>query len=81
MLYEVITIAVDISGGRHRKSKEVEVRLASKGEIGNGVRARPAVVVTTSGTAAANLLPAVVEASQSEVPLVLLTADRPRRLP
>lgn len=41
---------------------------------------RPAAVVTTSGTAAANLLPAVVEASWSEVPLLLLTADRPRRL-
>jgi len=37
-------------------------------------------VVTTSGTAAANLLPAVVEAAQSEVPLLVLTADRPHRL-
>ncbi len=40
----------------------------------------PAVVITTSGTAVANLLPAVVEASQSETPLILLTADRPHRL-
>ncbi|KAK9805814.1 hypothetical protein WJX73_002942 [Symbiochloris irregularis] len=37
----------------------------------------PAVVITSSGTAVANLLPAVVEASQSHVPLILLTADRP----
>jgi 2-succinyl-5-enolpyruvyl-6-hydroxy-3-cyclohexene-1-carboxylate synthase len=37
-------------------------------------------VVTTSGTAAAELLPAVVEASQSRVALVLITADRPPRL-
>lgn len=41
---------------------------------------RPAAVLTTSGTAVANLLPAVVEASQAEVPLIVLSADRPARL-
>jgi len=40
----------------------------------------PAAVVTTSGTAAANLFPAVVEASMARVPLLLLTADRPPEL-
>ncbi len=41
---------------------------------------RPAAVITTSGTATANLFPAVIEASQAGVPLLVLTADRPYRL-
>ncbi|XP_038694901.1 protein PHYLLO, chloroplastic isoform X2 [Tripterygium wilfordii] len=40
----------------------------------------PAVIITSSGTAVSNLLPAVVEASQDFVPLLLLTADRPPEL-
>ncbi|QAY72269.1 2-succinyl-5-enolpyruvyl-6-hydroxy-3-cyclohexene-1-carboxylic-acid synthase [Agromyces protaetiae] len=41
---------------------------------------RPAVVVTTSGGAVANLHPAIVEAHHSGVPLIALTADRPAEL-
>jgi 2-succinyl-5-enolpyruvyl-6-hydroxy-3-cyclohexene-1-carboxylate synthase len=40
----------------------------------------PAVVVCTSGTAAANLHPAVCEADQAGVPLLVLTSDRPPEL-
>ncbi|XP_004237229.1 protein PHYLLO, chloroplastic isoform X1 [Solanum lycopersicum] len=41
---------------------------------------KPAVIITSSGTAVSNLHPAVVEASQEFVPLLLLTADRPPEL-
>ncbi len=41
---------------------------------------RPAAWITTSGTAVANGLPAVVEAATDGVPMILLTADRPPEL-
>lgn len=41
---------------------------------------RPTAVVTTSGTAAGNLLPAVMEAELSGAPLAVITADRPEEL-
>lgn len=40
----------------------------------------PAVVLTTSGTATANLHPAVLEAHEAGVPLIVVTADRPAEL-
>src|SRR4051812_43231866 len=40
----------------------------------------PAVVLCTSGSAAANLHPSIVEADEAGVPMILLTADRPPEL-
>ena len=47
--------------------------------LARGMR-QPVVLVATSGTAVANFMPAVVEASLDRIPLIVLTADRPREL-
>ena len=63
---------------RFRIHPHVDERSAAFFALGIGAATgRPAAGVTTSGTAAANLFPAVVEASQSDIPLLLVTADRP----
>ncbi len=49
---------------------------SSAGELA----ARPVAIVTTSGTATANLHPAVLEAHHSGVPLLVITADRPHEM-
>src|SRR5579864_1651222 len=41
---------------------------------------KPVALVCTSGTATANYLPAIIEASMSSVPMIVLTADRPPAL-
>ncbi|NMH71539.1 2-succinyl-5-enolpyruvyl-6-hydroxy-3-cyclohexene-1-carboxylic-acid synthase [Bacillus sp. RO2] len=41
---------------------------------------KPVAILCTSGTAAANYYPAIVEAYQSRLPLIVLTADRPHEL-
>ena len=41
---------------------------------------KPVVVITTSGSAVANLYPAVIEAKQSGIPLIIISADRPAAL-
>ncbi len=48
--------------------------------LGLGLDDGPALLLCTSGTAAANFYPAVVEAGLSEIPMIVLTADRPEDL-
>ncbi len=70
-----------VKDGRFRMFSVVDERSAGFMALGIGKASRrPAAVITTSGTAGANLYPAVIEASQGEVPLLVLTADRPHRL-
>ena len=67
--------------GRVRLHVRIDERVAGFLAIGLAVDSgAPVVVVTTSGTAVANLHPALLEANHSGVPLVLLTADRPPEL-
>lgn len=68
------------SDPRLRVRVHLDERSAAYFALGLGKIGRPAVVLTTSGTAVANLLPAIVEASQASVPLLVVTADRPPRL-
>ena len=55
-------------------------RVAAFTALGLTTAGAPAAVATTSGTAVANLHPAVLEAHHAALPLVVVTADRPRRL-
>ncbi|HYN34560.1 MAG TPA: 2-succinyl-5-enolpyruvyl-6-hydroxy-3-cyclohexene-1-carboxylic-acid synthase [Ilumatobacteraceae bacterium] len=48
--------------------------------LGLGLDGTPALLLCTSGTAAANFYPAVVEAGLSGVPMIVVTADRPEEL-
>jgi 2-succinyl-5-enolpyruvyl-6-hydroxy-3-cyclohexene-1-carboxylate synthase len=64
--------------GRLRLHVRIDERSAGFLALGLAkVSADPVAVVCTSGTAVANLMPAVVEASYAAVPLVVVTADRP----
>ena len=67
--------------GRLRLRVRVDERGAGFLALGLAVEtATPVLVITTSGTAVANLHPAVLEAHHSGVPIIHVTADRPLRV-
>lgn len=78
-------LALALAEAERQDKVNLHVRVDERGAgfLGLGlakVSGRPVVVVTTSGSAVANLMPAIVEAQYAGVPLVALTADRPPRL-
>jgi len=69
-----------LAGSDLRIYSFVDERAAAFFALGRAkLTGRPAAVVTTSGTAVAELLPAAIEAHYSGTPLILITADRPAR--
>ncbi len=75
-----LVLALDELTSLH-KHCVLDERVAGFFALGLGrATGRPAVLVCTSGSAAGHFLPAVLEAEQSRVPLIVITADRPCEL-
>ena len=69
------------AAGRLRLHVRIDERAVAFTALGLAKASRvPVAILCTSGTAAANFHPAVIEASESGVPLLVLTADRPPEL-
>lgn len=68
---------------RDQFNRHLHIDERSAGFVALGISkasGRPVATVCTSGTATANFYPAVLEASHSDVPLIVITADRPSEL-
>ncbi|AIY01897.1 2-succinyl-5-enolpyruvyl-6-hydroxy-3-cyclohexene-1-carboxylic-acid synthase [Arthrobacter sp. PAMC 25486] len=77
----VYALAEAEADGRLTTHVRIDERVAGFTALGLALGANgPVAVVTTSGTAVGNLLPAVMEANHAAVPLVVLSADRPEEL-
>lgn len=78
-----LSMALFDAAQAERLSLHVRVDERSAAFLALGIAARtgrPVAVVCTSGTAAANFHPAVLEADRAGVPLIVMTADRPPEL-
>ncbi|CAM2877345.1 2-succinyl-5-enolpyruvyl-6-hydroxy-3-cyclohexene-1-carboxylic-acid synthase [Saccharomonospora xinjiangensis] len=78
-----LSFALHDAAAEGRLSLHVRIDERSAAFLALGIAARtgrPVAVVCTSGTAAANFHPAVLEADRAGVPLIVLTADRPPEL-
>lgn len=68
---------------RDQFNRHIHIDERSAGFVALGISkasGRPVATVCTSGTATANFFPALMEASHSDVPLIVITADRPSEL-
>lgn len=75
-----LTVAI-ARNSRAKKLKCIDERSLGFGALGVArATNKPVVVIVTSATAVANLLPAIVESSLDQVPLIIITADRPFHL-
>lgn len=80
---QALAIAADQLAAKNLADLTIRLDERSMGFVALGramATGKPSVLITTSGTAVANLHPAVLEAHHSGVPMILLTADRPARL-
>ena len=80
---QALAIAADQLASASKADLTIRLDERSMGFVALGramASGKPSVLITTSGTAVANLHPAVLEAHHSGVPMILLTADRPARL-